>query len=179
MTWLWWAPLAVVALHVTEEFVYPGGFAEWDRSYRPAIRNSITPRLHIIINGALLLACVQVGLLARVGDVEAQTVGAAAWLTIAALLFSNAVFHVVGTIRTRARSPGVVTAVALYMPLAAVGYWYFVHHGQVSLGMATATAVVGGVLSPMGRFAAQGPSASHGCVTPPKRLQRGSQTRRR
>ena len=144
MTWLWWAPLVTAVLHVTEEFVYPGGFAEWDRSYRPAIRDSITPRLHIIINAAILLACVQVGLLAWTKDVEVQTVGVAAWLTIAALLFSNAVFHVVGTIRTGTRSPGVVTAIALYMPLAVVGYWYFVHDGKVSLGIATAAAVVGG-----------------------------------
>lgn len=144
MTWLWWAPLAAAVLHITEEFVYPGGFAEWDRSYRPAIRNSITPRLHIAINAALLLACVQVGVLGRTRDVSVQAFGAVAWLAIAALLFSNAVFHIVGTIRTGTRSPGVVTGVILYMPLPAVGYWYFVHTGKVSLGIATFAAVVGG-----------------------------------
>lgn len=144
MMWLWWAPLAAASLHITEEFVFPGGFAEWDRNYRPAIRKSITPRLHIIINAALLLACVQVGLVANTGDAEAQAFGGVAWLTIAALLFSNAVFHVLGTIQTRTRSPGVVTSVILYMPMAVFGYWYFVHHGNVSLGLATAAAVVGG-----------------------------------
>jgi hypothetical protein len=144
MTWLWWAPLAAAVLHIVEEFVYPGGFAEWDRSYRPGIRNSITPRLHIIVNVALLLACVQVGLLANTADAEVQSVGAVTWLTLAALFFSNSVYHIVGTIRTGTRSPGVVTAVTLYMPLAAVGYWYFVRHGIVSLGLATAAAVVGG-----------------------------------
>jgi uncharacterized membrane protein YkvI len=131
-------------LHITEEFVYPGGFAEWDRSYRPAIRKSITPRLHIIINATLLLACLQVGLVANTGDAETQAFGAVAWLTIAALLFSNAVFHVLGTIQTRTRSPGIVTSILLYMPMAVFGYWYFVHHGSVSLGVATAAAVVGG-----------------------------------
>jgi hypothetical protein len=144
MTWLWWAPLATVSLHITEEFVCPGGFAAWDRSYRSAIRKSITSRLHIIINAALLLVCVQVGLLARSTDVEAQGVGVAAWLTIAALLFSNAVFHGIGTVRTRAYSPGVVTAIALYIPLAPLGYWYFLHNGQVAWPTATGTAVAGG-----------------------------------
>lgn len=136
--------MAAAVLHVTEEFFYPGGFAEWDRSYRPAIRNSITPRFHIIVNAALLLVCVQVGLLAGARDVEVHTIGVAAWLTVAALMFSNALFHVVGTIRRRRRSPGVVTAVVLYVPLGAVGYWYFVHNGEASLGTATAAAVVGG-----------------------------------
>jgi hypothetical protein len=144
MTWLWWAPFAAVVLHIVEEFVYPGGFAEWDRRYRPAIRHSITPRLHVVVNGALLLLCAQVGFLAGTRDVETRTVGVAAWLTIAALLFSNAVFHVVGSFRTRTRSPGVVTAVMLNVPLAAGGYWYFVRHGTASLGIATAAAVAGG-----------------------------------
>ncbi|HTY60900.1 MAG TPA: HXXEE domain-containing protein [Acidobacteriota bacterium] len=144
MTWLWWTPLATVVLHMSEEFAWPGGFAAWDRSYRPAIRKSITRRLHIIINAALLLVCVQTGLLARAPEVEAQSFGIAAWLTIAALLCSNAVFHVIGTVRTRAYSPGVVTAVALYIPLAAFGFWYFLHHGQVSWLTATAAAIVGG-----------------------------------
>jgi hypothetical protein len=144
MTWLWWAPLATVALHITEEFVYPDGFAAWDRSYRPAIRKSITRRLHVIINAALLLVCVQLGLLSRTTAVEVRNIGVAAWLTIAALLFSNAVFHGVGAIRTRAYSPGVVTAIVLYIPLAAIGYWYFLHVGQVAWATATAAAIGGG-----------------------------------
>jgi hypothetical protein len=27
VSWLWWAPLGAAALHIGEEFVYPGGFA--------------------------------------------------------------------------------------------------------------------------------------------------------
>lgn len=133
-----------VILHILEEFVYPGGFAEWDRNYRPAIRNSITPRLHVIVNGALLLACVQVGFLGGTRDVHAQRFGVAAWLAIAALLLSNTVFHVVGTIRTRTRSPGVVTAVALYLPMAVVGCWQFVRSGAASWWIALGAGLVGG-----------------------------------
>jgi hypothetical protein len=144
MTWLWWAPLAAAALHITEEFVYPGGFAAWDRSYRPAIGRSITPRLHIIVNAALLLACVQVGLLAGATEAGAQRIGVAAWMALASLLFSNALFHVVGTMRTRTYSPGVLTSVALYVPMAALGYWYFLSHRLVSWPTAAAAAVVGG-----------------------------------
>jgi hypothetical protein len=144
LIWIWWAPFIAVVLHIAEEFIYPGGFADWDRSYRPSIRKSITPRLHIIINAALLLACVQIGLLARTRDSEVQTVGLAMWLTISALLFSNAVFHVIGTIRSKTRSPGVVTAVTLYLPLTILGYWYFVYNGKVSLVVAIAAVILGG-----------------------------------
>ena len=144
MKWLWWGPLVAAVLHIVEEFVYPGGFAAWDRRYRPAIKKSITPRLHVIVNAALLLGCLQVALLGRAGDVEAQHVGTTAWLAISALLFSNAVFHVVGTLRARNYSPGVVTAVVLYVPLAVCGYWYFLGNRRVSLVTAALAAIAGG-----------------------------------
>ena len=142
MTWIWWAPLVAAALHIIEEFVYPGGFAEWDRAYRPAIRDSITPRFHAIINAALLLMCAQIGLLGR-GGPTARPIAVAAWLTVAALLASNAAFHVVGTISTKQRSPGVVTGVGLYIPMAVAGYWYFLRTGGASMATAVVAAVIG------------------------------------
>jgi Protein of unknown function with HXXEE motif len=142
--WLWWAPLGAAVLHIVEEFFYPGGFAEWDRRYRPVVRVSITRRFHVIINGALLLACIQIGILGTASGADARAIGTALWLAIAALLFSNAVFHVVGSIRTRTRSPGVVTGVVLYVPLAVVGYTYFLRSGYASFPTAVVAAVIGG-----------------------------------
>jgi len=83
---------------VLEEFLYPGGFAAWDREYRPGIRKSITPRFHIIMNGLLLVACYDVATLAK------GPLGIPAWLTVTALLFSNAFWHVIGAARTRTKS---------------------------------------------------------------------------
>jgi hypothetical protein len=144
MTWLWWAPLAAAALHVTEEFFYPGGFADWDRKYRPSIQGSITTRFHIVVNAALLLLCLQVGLFAGAHDVGTRHVGVALWLTVAALLFSNALYHLLGTLRTGTRSPGVVTGVGLYVPMAAIGFWYFLRTGEASVPTAIAAALLGG-----------------------------------
>jgi hypothetical protein len=144
LIWLWWAPLAAASLHIVEEFVFPGGFADWDRRYRPAIRASITPRLHVVVNGALLVLCLQLGLLGVSDDAEARAIGAALWLAVAALLFSNAIFHIVGTVRTKTRSPGVVTGVLLYVPLAIVGYWQFLIGGLASVWVAALAAAVGG-----------------------------------
>lgn len=155
MNWLWWAPLGSALLHIGEEFVYPGGFAEWDREYRSSFRTSITRRFHVIINALLIWICFAVaisGLPGGVLDVGGKrfrsgipaSLSVVGWLALAALLFSNAVFHVVGTFRTKRISPGVRTGVLLYVPLALIGYWYFLHTGQVSAGPAVLAAILGG-----------------------------------
>jgi hypothetical protein len=155
MNWIWWAPLGSALLHIGEEFVYPGGFAAWDREFRPSIRKSITPRLHIIVNALLVWICFAVGIsglpggVLQVGGMRYRSsipasLSVAAWLALAALLFSNAIFHIVGTIQTKKTSPGVRTGVLLYLPMALIGYWYFLHTGQVSAGAAALAAIVGG-----------------------------------
>lgn len=125
--WLYWAPLGAASLHIFEEFVYPGGFAAWDRQYRPGIRNSITPQFHVIMNGLLLVACYDVWAL------RSRPIGVAAWLTVTTLLFANAVWHVIGSVKTRGYSPGLLTGLLLYVPLTVYGYVRFLHSGQASL----------------------------------------------
>ncbi len=154
MAWLWWAPSIAASLHIVEEFVIPGGFGEWDRAYRPRLRASITPRLHVAVNAALLVLCAMVGLAGSAGGVAIGSLrlrsaippseGGAAWVALAALLLSNAAFHVVGAIRTRRYSPGIVTAVALYVPLAFVGAGYLLRAGRVSALDAAVGAAIGG-----------------------------------
>jgi hypothetical protein len=152
--WLWWAPLIAAVLHMTEEFALPGGFGDWDRAYRPSIRGSITPKLHVIVNLLLLALCISVGLAgfgeigATLGPVHARSpippgLADASWVALAALLFSNAVFHVVGTIQSRRYSPGVVTGVLAYMPLALFGSWRFIHGGMSTMAALVAV-VLGG-----------------------------------
>ena len=132
-----WAPMGAAGLHIFEEFVYPGGFAEWDRHYRPGFRASITPRFHLIINGLLLLLCYDVGAMGG------TPIGIAGWLAVMALLFGNAVWHVVGTVRTRRYSPGVITGVLLYVPLAIYGYIHLLRSGQVSVATAIVAFAIG------------------------------------
>ena len=152
--WPWWAPLIAAALHVTEEFALPGGFGAWDRAYRPAIRSSITPQLHVVINLLLLALCAMVGLSglgetgARLGSLHFRSaippqLSGAAWVALAALLFSNAIFHIVGTIQSRRYSPGVITGVLLYIPLALFGGWRFIHGGGMPVSTAVIAVVIG------------------------------------
>jgi hypothetical protein len=64
MDWLPWAPLAAASLHISEEFVIPGGFPAWYPRYRPN-HSRITTRVSVIVNVALLIACANVALLGR------------------------------------------------------------------------------------------------------------------
>jgi hypothetical protein len=134
---LFWFPLAAASAHVFEEFVWPGGFGPWYRAYRPDIATSMSARFLFWINAALLFACFSVG-------VDAGTaVGPPFFLAVCALLVENGVFHAVATIRGQRYSPGVVTGVLLYVPLALYGYWTLLRNGRVSPVVAVLAAAVG------------------------------------
>jgi hypothetical protein len=134
--WLPWLPLAAAGLHIFEEFVFPGGFAAWYRSYR---RNAarITPRFLVIMNAALLLACLNIALLGR------QRAGGVYWLLISAVQASNGVWHAWASYKTRRYSPGVITGVLVYVPLAVYGYNKWVESGAVPMGAAMAAYAAG------------------------------------
>jgi len=137
MDWLPWAPLVAACLHMSEEFLVPGGFPSWYRGYR-ADPSRVTRRFLIIVNGALLIVCANIGLLGRTFP------GIAYWLTISALLCSNGCWHVWASYKSRSYSPGVVTGALVYVPLAAYGYSQFLRTGAASLGTAALAGIVGG-----------------------------------
>jgi hypothetical protein len=127
MNWLYAAPLVSACLHITEEFFLPGGFAAWDRRYRPEFASSITSRLHIIVNVLLLVLCYDVWATRR------HPIGPLLWMTVAALLFTNALWHLRGAWKTRSYSPGIVTGTLLYIPMTIYGYAYLVRTGAASV----------------------------------------------
>ena len=137
MNWIFWAPLAAAGLHIAEEFVYPGGFAAWYRRYKSGTARSITTRFLVIINVLLLVACYDIGALGP------QPIGVAAWLTMMALLAANGMWHLRAAVTTRSYSPGVVTGLSLYVPLAAYGYFRFLRDGQASFSTAAAALLIG------------------------------------
>ena len=134
--WLPWLPLLAAVLHITEEFVYPGGFPAWYRRYRenPA---RITPRFLIIVNSVLFIACLNI---VQLG----QTVpGAVAWLAVSTLLGSNGIWHLGASIKSHSYSPGMITGVALYLPMAIYGYVHFVGSRIVPLFVAVTAGLIG------------------------------------
>jgi hypothetical protein len=136
MDWLRWAPLAAASLHVVEEFVFPGGFAAWYRHYRHEA-SRITTRFLVIINAALLVMCGDVALLGR------TPAGIAYWLAVSALMCSNGCWHAWASYRLRAYSPGVITGMTIYVPLAVYGYVEFLRSGAASIQMALIAGMIG------------------------------------
>jgi hypothetical protein len=134
--YFWALPIAAAA-HVFEEFVFPGGFKEWYARYRPETATSFTPAFAVGINAFLLVACSAPLLL---GPTPRSV---ALWLTLAAVLAGNAVFHARATLRMREYSPGLVTALLLYLPLAILGFTHFLRLGQASAGTAVSAALIG------------------------------------
>jgi hypothetical protein len=135
---MFWLPLFAASLHIIEEFVWPGGFAAWYRAYLPDIAASVSNRFLFWINTALLFACLSAG-------VDGPSpYGAAIFLTVTALLFANGIFHLVATIQGRRYSPGVVTGVVLYLPLAIGGYATVLRSHLASPGTAAVAVLLGG-----------------------------------
>jgi hypothetical protein len=95
------------------------------------------------INLGLLALCANVAL---VGE---HPIGVAAWLAVAALLAANAVFHLIGTWQTRQYSPGLISGILLYVPLAAYGYVHFVASGQALVATAVGSFVLGASYHPL------------------------------
>src|SRR4051794_27333074 len=116
-----WSLTIAAVVHIFEEFVYPGGFTRWWCAYRPDIAPSVTNRFLVLINVFLVgfNAIVAIAVQAPRGN------GVAIWLLMAALLAGNGVFHVIGSIATGRYSPGMISGVLIYVPLAVYGYIYF------------------------------------------------------
>jgi hypothetical protein len=121
--------LIAALLHLVEEYIYPGGFLLW---MRQAIGQSPGAAEAVIINLAFV-ALVATPLFSAAPSV---------WtLSVPAVLLANGALHVIGTIVTRRYSPGVITSVVLFFPLA--GY-ALAHSG------ADSKTVSGGILLGIG-----------------------------
>lgn len=126
MTLFWLLPLAAL-LHIAEEFVLPGGFRRWYQNYRPSIASSLTTRFLVTMNIILVVMCILPVLMGTTPQ------GVALWLTIVAILFSNSLFHVTASIKSRRYSPGILTLLIVYIPMAFWGYWFFLSTSQASI----------------------------------------------
>lgn len=135
---LGWALLPAVALHIIEEFVWPGGFVRWYRSWRPELAPSMTPVFFILVNTLLLALC------ATAAMFSASPHGVALWLTVAALMAANGIFHLYGSLASHGYSPGTITGVLLYLPLAIYGFWQALASGGASTGTAVIALLLGG-----------------------------------
>lgn len=132
---LWLLPLFAI-LHIVEEFVYPGGFLEWYRNYKSSIAPSFTVKYIVVINLILIILCI----LPFAFDIRHAI---SLWLSMASVIFFNALFHIKGVIKLKRYSPGIITSLLLYIPLTIYGYWFALSNNLASIETAISSFIVG------------------------------------
>lgn len=132
-----WLPLVAVTLHLLEEFVWPGGFGNWYRSYRPERAASVTTTFLFLINALFVAMAVIPGVLGF------RPYGVAIWLVVASIGAANGIFHLWASFRSRVYSPGVVTGCLVYVPLAVFGFIYFWRNGLAGRSVLIQAALIG------------------------------------
>ena len=108
MNWILWAILIAALLHIVEE--YWGGWLDWVQHYVPGVT-----LLHFVfVNVVFVFLCVAGAVVGTRNIVFS--------LSIASLVFINALMHIIPTVLQKHYSPGVVTALLFYIPLAIYAY---------------------------------------------------------
>jgi len=131
------------SLHVLEEFVFPGNGEDWFRLYRPRYAHRYTEAYFVKVNaiGFAGAALVPLGLLDyRSGYSLGGIFGN---MIFASALLANTYYHVRGSIETKRYSPGTVTAVVLYAPIATAFFVQMLRTGAASWIVAIVCLVLG------------------------------------
>ncbi len=138
----WFLPVAF-GLHLMEEFVFPGGFREWNMAYKSIFADALTPSYLIKINliGGLASIFAPLGVFNYMGAYSFG--GVRCLLLLMALFGNNAWYHVRGSILTKKYSPGMITGIFLYVPLLLISYFYFIKTGAVGLFSAIICLILG------------------------------------
>ena len=135
MNWIFYTFVAAGVLHVLEEYFYPGGFPDFMKRMSPSFAPFITTSFAIVINGLFLVLCILGAIVGRDALVFS--------LSIASLLVSNGLIHLMGSLRARRYAPGLITGVLLYIPLGIMAYSFFLNSGELSESQAIISVLLG------------------------------------
>lgn len=120
--WIFAALLGAAAVHIFEEYVYPGRFPDGLKNLLPRATHLFTPRFHLAVNGLFLLLCLSSALIGKANLVLS--------LSVFSLVFANAVLHIRGAIATKRYYPGVISGALIYIPLVVSRTPCFSLHGN-------------------------------------------------
>jgi hypothetical protein len=134
-SWVLWVGVIAAGLHVIEE--YAEGWLNWaNQEIGPRLGVTITPGDFFITNAALIffaLAGAAIGWWAP-----------AVSLAVPALFIINAVFfHMVPSLTGERLTPGTLSAVFIYLPVAAWMYWAAAEDGVLGFGTVVLSLVLG------------------------------------
>ena len=122
--WVFAALPVAAAVHILEEYVYPGGFTGALERLLPRATALFTLKFHLAVNGLLVLLCLFSAFIGRANLVLS--------LSVFSLVFTNAVLHIRGAIVTKRYYPGVISGVLIYIPLALYAYFVFLSSRQIT-----------------------------------------------
>ncbi|MBN2704445.1 MAG: HXXEE domain-containing protein [Pontiellaceae bacterium] len=105
-SWVLWGIVAAAVIHVAEE--YFGDWVLWVQRYA----KGVTLRRFVLVNAIFLGLCLGAAL----------SSSDFLLISLAALLFVNALMHIIPTVVLKYYSPGVWSAVLLYIPLSFIAY---------------------------------------------------------
>jgi hypothetical protein len=135
MNWIFRAFVGAAALHVLEEYFYPGGFPDFMKKSSPVFAPFVTTSFAVLINGLFLVLCI-LGAIFGKNDLVFG-------LSIGSLLVFNGLTHLGGSLRARRYAPGLISGLLLYLPLGITAYVLFLRSGQLSLSQASLSVALG------------------------------------
>jgi len=125
MRWDLWIIPAVAILHISEEFILPGGFLRFIRQNVPRLSEHITVSWVVLVNSLFVALCIA---------------GVLLWeylppftVSVAGLLFINAILHITASIKKHSYSPGLFTSVVLYIPTSVYVYYLYHQRGHLTV----------------------------------------------
>lgn len=116
-------PIAAV-VHIIEEYLFPGGFAEAFRKLLPRASHLFTVKFHILVNVIFILMCFIAALIGQANLILS--------LSVFGLIFTNAALHIRGAIIQKGYYPGVISGIFIYIPIAIYAYSIFINSKQLS-----------------------------------------------
>jgi len=122
--WIFVALLGAAAVHIFEEYIYPGGFPEAFRKLLPRAAHLFTLKFHLVVNGLFLLLCLFSAFIGKANLVLS--------LSVFGLIFANAVLHIRGAIVGKRYYPGVISGALIYIPLMVYAYFVFLSSRQLT-----------------------------------------------
>ena len=123
--WVFAALVCAAAVHIFEEYVYPGGFQDALRTLLPRATRLLTRKFHVRVNGLFFLLCLASAFIGKANLVLS--------LSVFSLVFANAVLHIRGAIVTKKYYPGVISGALIYIPLMVYAYSVFLSSRQLTL----------------------------------------------
>lgn len=147
---VFWGLTTASCAHVVEEYLWPGGFLAAAKEVAPEVFAHSSVPIVVGVNASMIIGCTLGALLRK----RSQVLG----LSMASLLFQNAIIHSVGSLRLKKYMPGLVTGLVLYVPLSVRAFASYRKSPAYRRSTAIGAAVLGTILHsiPFVAFAIRG-----------------------